>query len=78
MEEDGFAPNECSYSVIINGFLRNKSFSGAIELIEEMREKDLSASNSTIELVVDTSATVDFVLEKLGSFSKGFLGDKAK
>ncbi|CAL9214671.1 unnamed protein product, partial [Arabidopsis halleri] len=53
MEEDGHAPNDCTYNTIIRAHLRDSDVITSAKLIEEMKRLGFSADASTIKMVID-------------------------
>ncbi|KMT13817.1 hypothetical protein BVRB_4g076630 [Beta vulgaris subsp. vulgaris] len=50
MEDNGCAPNQCTYNTITRGFLRGKDVRKALELLRTMRSKKFDADAHTTSL----------------------------
>jgi pentatricopeptide repeat protein len=53
MEEDGNAPNDCTYNTLIRAHLRDGDLTASAKLIEEMKSCGFSADASSIKMVID-------------------------
>ncbi|CDY26589.1 BnaA09g46880D [Brassica napus] len=53
MEEDGNAPNDCTYNTLVRAYLRDCDLAKSAELIEEMKSYGFSADASTVKMVMD-------------------------
>lgn len=53
MEDDGHAPNDCTYNTLIRAHLRDGDLTASAKLIEEMKSCGFSADASTIKMVID-------------------------
>ncbi|KAJ4879246.1 Pentatricopeptide repeat-containing protein [Raphanus sativus] len=52
-EEDGIAPNDCTYNTIIRAHLGGGGVATSVELIEEMKRCGFAADASTMKMVID-------------------------
>ena len=53
MEEDGIAPNDCTYNTIIRAHLLGGDLATSAKLMEEMKSCGFSSDASTVEMVMD-------------------------
>ncbi|KAJ6380097.1 hypothetical protein OIU76_016700, partial [Salix suchowensis] len=53
MAVDGCLLNSCTYNLIIQGILQNGDTSNAVQLMEEMAGRGLSADSSTFQMLLD-------------------------
>ena len=56
MEENGCPANDCTYNLMIRGFIKNNDISRALQLRHEMVTKGFYADASTAELFVNLVA----------------------
>ena len=67
MEVNGCLPDDCSYNVLIQGFLQNNDISTAAKILPEMVCKGFSADISTATMFVDllSSDTTGELIRKI-------------
>ncbi|KAJ0594747.1 putative tetratricopeptide-like helical domain superfamily [Helianthus annuus] len=53
MEESGCPPNNVTYSVFLQGFLKNKHYDDVEMLLQEMDDRGYSLDASTLSLFID-------------------------
>ena len=65
MGEDGIAPDDCTYNILIRAHLRGGELTASAELIAEMKSCGFSADASTVKMVMDMLSS--------GELDKSFL-----
>ena len=53
LEEDGIAPDGCTYNTLIRAHLGGSGVATSVELIEEMKRCGFAADGSTMKMVID-------------------------
>jgi pentatricopeptide repeat protein len=71
MAVDGCLLNSCTHNLIIQGFLRNGDTSNAVQLIEEMAGRGLSADSSTFQMLLDLESYDEIIRRFLHGNSQG-------